>query len=666
MGAQIKTSIIALFLLAAVNLLGQDRIADSLHQELISAHSDSLKIRSLMALGNYFQNKALYDSARYFYQQALRSAELSPFRGMEGNINRNLGFLFGMHLSEFDSAIVHSQKAYDILIALGRPKEAAQSLIGQGNALMNQGLKTEASQIFTNAARINTTSGNDSLNDRIFINLGTLYLQLGDDVKHEHYIRKGRAIAQLYGNTRNLTITNMALAAINRKKKNLDSTLLYSQEALNLSRKLNDLTLIAYSYLNLANGEEALGHIEKAERYFLQIYNLRGLSPFDHARFTYFLGRFYAQNERYRKAEKYLQEALTDAQVLEAKDLQINIISRLLPAQEELGHYKSAYFNASEMIKLMDEVHNKEIHKEVEAINVKFETEKKEKEILSLQATNAHQEVSLLTAAARANRRFWWGITATLSLLVLGTTFLIFRKNSIHREKMAEREAALQKEKLFQVTQEGKNMALRAMLKGEELERTRMAQELHDGIGIMLSSLKLSLERGDSTDRPNPYKLVDRASSELRRVAQNMMPEALMKFGLMAAIEDLCDEINFNQKLQVTVQQFGMDKPIFDTVALQIYRTLQEVLNNIIKHAEATEVLVQLIQRNKRLFITVEDNGKGFTPSAYRGPGHGLRNINSRINYLNGKLSWDSSPGKGTTVSIEVKLTRQDDQVIHH
>ena len=151
--------------------------------------------------------------------------------------------------------------------------------------------------------------------------------------------------------------------------------------------------------------------------------------------------------------------------------------------------------------------------------------------------------------------------------------------------------------------------------------------------------------------------MLDTSIKELRRVAHNMMPEMLTKFGLDEALKEYCNTINSTKLLVVKYQSLGMENRLDSAIEIIIYRIIQELLNNILKHAAASEVFVQLISENERLNIVVEDNGKGFdTTSLEKSKGAGWVNIRSRVEYLKGQLDIHSEPGKGTLVNIEFNI----------
>ncbi len=144
---------------------------------------------------------------------------------------------------------------------------------------------------------------------------------------------------------------------------------------------------------------------------------------------------------------------------------------------------------------------------------------------------------------------------------------------------------------------------------------------------------------------------------ELRRVAHNMMPEGLVKFGLKDALTDFCDSLNNSVSLKVRFQFFGEFKRIEQKVEIGAYRIVQELINNAVKHAEASELIVQMIQEPNRLSLIVQDNGKGFDINVVKqAKGIGLQSVQTRVDSLNGHFDFFSEPGKGSEFTIEFKL----------
>jgi two-component system NarL family sensor kinase len=151
--------------------------------------------------------------------------------------------------------------------------------------------------------------------------------------------------------------------------------------------------------------------------------------------------------------------------------------------------------------------------------------------------------------------------------------------------------------------------------------------------------------------------MLDNTIGDLRKVAQNLMPEALVKFGLQEALRDFCNSIQSSTDIKVVYQQFGEKRKLNNTAEVFIYRMVQELVANILKHAKATEIMVQLMMDENSTSLTVEDNGKGFDLNTLQHKnGAGIRNINYRVQYLNGTLDIDTTPGSGTSVNIQLPI----------
>jgi two-component system, NarL family, sensor kinase len=207
-------------------------------------------------------------------------------------------------------------------------------------------------------------------------------------------------------------------------------------------------------------------------------------------------------------------------------------------------------------------------------------------------------------------------------------------------------------------------LAMDSIIQGQELERSRMAKDLHDGLGGMLSGIKLNLSamKGNMIVHENDAQLfnksivqLDNAIAEMRRVAHNMMPEALLKFGLTEAVQDYCDGINESNLVKLKFTAIGFNQALEKSTEVILYRIIQELSNNAIKHAAAKNIFIQLNKHEQGVTLTVEDDGKGFD-IAQLTKGAGLQNIQSRIDYLKGSMEIHSTPGEGSTFIIEIPL----------
>lgn len=227
----------------------------------------------------------------------------------------------------------------------------------------------------------------------------------------------------------------------------------------------------------------------------------------------------------------------------------------------------------------------------------------------------------------------------------------------------------LQQAKIDELETEKQLTATEAVLKGEEQERSRLAKDLHDGLGGMLSGIKYSLSNmkenlimtpGNAQAFERSIDMLDSSIKEMRRVAHNMMPEMLVKYGLNIALQEYCAEINNSGVVHINYQPIGMEGVNFEqTIALTIYRIVQELVNNTIKHAAAQNILVQphVSDENKFISLTVEDDGNGFDIALLKdAKGIGWTNIQNRVEFLKGTIDIKSSPGNGTSILIEINI----------
>ncbi len=208
-----------------------------------------------------------------------------------------------------------------------------------------------------------------------------------------------------------------------------------------------------------------------------------------------------------------------------------------------------------------------------------------------------------------------------------------------------------------------------AMVDWQEQERRRLSEEIHDGIGPLLSALKLSLEgmaaqiRQPNQDFSNNYNnaldLLQSATTELRGVSHALMPAALIDFGLVAALESLCAKANESGRVQVNFYHSGIEQRLEPSLERGLYRMAQELLNNAFKHAAASSINVQLIGHPNSIVLMVEDDGAGFAKEKLQAPtqrGIGLRNIQMRTRSLGGSFTMESHPGAGVLATVELPV----------
>ncbi|MBX2930581.1 MAG: sensor histidine kinase [Chitinophagaceae bacterium] len=293
----------------------------------------------------------------------------------------------------------------------------------------------------------------------------------------------------------------------------------------------------------------------------------------------------------------------------------------------------------NEMLILKDSLNTLQSTATINILKSNYEEERQAKELAIQTATIAKQQF-LITS-----------ISIISALIIAFLIVLYKRKQSLLKTKM---QAAIL---------EQKTIAAHAILEAEEKERKRIASDLHDGIGQMMSAVKMNLSsisskvglqnEQDKNLFDKTMALVDESCKEVRIVSHNLMPNALLKSGLSSAVKTFLDKIDHKQ-LNVHLYTEGLEERLNDNTEIILYRAIQEIVNNVIKHAQANQLDISLIKDADGISCTIEDNGIGFFLQEQQTIGIGLKNIKSRIDYLNGTVEWDSQVGKGTLVAIHI------------
>jgi len=403
-----------------------------------------------------------------------------------------------------------------------------------------------------------------------------------------------------------------------------DSSMHYFQLSLQYARDQNNIAGIIENYGDMAMMAGALGHPEKADELWQSFISYQSLNPYASNYYLPYLAKHVENNGDQAYANQLLHKFI----IQNRKEFNQNLAATV----------------ASQV--------------------TKYEVDIKDEALQSAQVKLSNQTMQRNILIS--------GLCALLIFSLIGWRQMSMRRH-IDRQTvlLANQDLDLQKQKNLQLEKEQHYIVMTSMLEGQETERNRIARELHDGLGGILSSLRLTLDGvnryvADTKGLLHVTKgehLIESANKALRRIAQDLMPESLTKFGLVTAIDDHINELNLTDQLQIKFQHFGLTSQYEDHFALTIFRMIQELLHNIIKHADATEVILQLIQREMVIYITVEDNGKGFdTNTAYTG--RGLNNVKSRALQYDGSVTIESDTTHGSTISISCVVPHYVDPTI--
>ena len=543
-------------------------------------------------------------------------------------------------------------KLADTVLQLNPPGEGAgewraKGLVQKGFAAIHLGQLTEAANLIKDAITIYQKLGDRLGEAKGYQAIGNISFQGRQVEEAQNQYRRAIPILMEEGKEVDVAMISCSLSRTFIVDNHIDSAFAWNDKAKPIAAKYPDNLELNYMvWQNEGDYHARAGRLAEADRAFQKAmefakrmntgYTLGGLlQVMSFAAFN---------NGNMEKAVEYAERAKTVIEELGDYPMLQKTYQLLYTIYEGKGDYKRAYESLDSYITIPDSLFTKESMQQINDLNVKYETSEKEKQI-------AEQELDITRKNARL-RNLFFGLAAAGLMITLLVVLYVQRKKSYQQSLVT-----LKKEQDISL--------LKALMTGEEKERNRLARELHDGLGGILAAAQMQISRlpADTPemaagDKQKAAELVSQAASETRRIAHNLLPETLLRFGLDEALREYTQSITDSGLLKIDYQSSGLDQPLEQSVELSIYRIIQELLNNIIKHAGATEALVQVQRPGNLLSITVEDNGKGFAPRDEAKAGIGLSNIESRISYLNGSIDIRSEQQRGTSVYIEIQLQK--------
>ncbi|MBO9620852.1 MAG: sensor histidine kinase [Niabella sp.] len=356
----------------------------------------------------------------------------------------------------------------------------------------------------------------------------------------------------------------------------------------------------------------------------------------------------------YPASLRILQNAIKTDQYHYLDD-RVELSKKLMETYEKLHDLPNAYKWMKSYVGLQDSAHTRDLKNSMFSLETRFRVSEKEKQIALLQAAN--KEADLRAKNSRLSNIVL--MILCLVILLIFTFFIITYRTG--------RKLALQKEMNFQqqlkeMEQRQQIVVTEALLEGEERERRRIARDLHDGLGGLLAGIKMKLSSHsrnaaikDQAALEQITGQLDNSVAELRRIARNMMPESLIRFGLQTALKELCESM-LSQDIEINFIALDLNDQMDLSKQVVIYRIIQEALANAIRHSKARHIMVQCSQNDDRFYITIEDDGVGFDKTALSNKGIGLTNIENRVKYLNGTMDVLSEPNEGTTINMELNV----------
>ncbi|GEN70768.1 tetratricopeptide repeat-containing sensor histidine kinase [Chryseobacterium lathyri] len=652
-----------LYAVQAMNYRLDNKEAESL-KSLDMARMYSLKTSSNEAKG-YFQyakgwilirnNKtadavAAYLKAIDYYEN---SPTTSTLYGRFGNAAKELSTIYS-NLNEYQLEEKYSKQflllasrqndpnlIFDAYMRMGYVYEQKYAQNPSDTALRNKAEQYYLQSIATFNKNKEAMLNRSSLSYAA-INLANLYTEFNRD-RAMQYAQLANSVSLETGDAIHIASSFGILAELALQSKNYDLAKSYFLKASMEIEKspVRDHNIELSILESLSRISEEQGNYKEALIYY-KSYVDKYKSIYDQEKLD-ITKRLESQFDKERQEQKYIKLQLES----DKKAQEIRLINILRAQREQVyNNLKLVEENQRERLKFSELESEK---KEQQLRLAKLETKQKNNDISNYK--------KLLTFKEKINTYYIIFIFIFIVLIVL--LLYAYKQRAKSMKQRDELHAlAMEKEK-----QNSKISTLTALLEGQEQERGRLARDLHDGLGGLLSGTKLQLSSLDLHQSENiedgiskSINQIDGAVEELRRVAHNLMPDLLMKYGLEAAIQEFATRMS-NSALDIHTEFINYSNSIPEDKQLILYRIIQELVNNAIKHADTSEIIIQISEEENVLHLTVEDNGKGFDPASLDvRKTAGFHNIESRVQFLKGTMNITSELNIGTSIELQIPI----------
>jgi len=563
--------------------------------------------------------------------------------------NNQLG-RFQFFASNLDSAAYYFENTKRLFQKINDEKRIAIVNISSGAIQLRQGNYNKTIETLTNSARYFENT-NDSLNAaKCYSNIASAFAELELYPKAIEYSEKALQVFQNLDQIQFKLITLPNLATQYFKNGDTLKAIDYNAKAERLAIELGNKRSLSMIYNNLGelylnkDSQKAKDYLEKTIALKSEL-NLR--SGIEIAQSN--LGYIYLNDQEYQKSISYFEEA---SKKIKGKQL-VFVYNNLSKAFKGLGNLSRALDYSELSFRLNDSILNSENQKNLLEVQTKYESEKKEKEILQLKTANLEVDYK-----RKKNRNL---LIAALTALLL-TLFVIYmlQKNAKRKRIIMEQDLRIQEQEFNQLLKSQELEGIDAIIDAQEQERSKMAADLHDNLGSKVATLKLYLESYDEKDNFSNYydkfkRLMSETYNEIRNISKNKNFGAEINKGLIPSTQAIAKQISDSKAIDIQVINIDVNMRIENTMEIQMFRIIQELITNIIKHSGASEATIQFSQQNDTLTIMVEDNGKGFDLNTSR-TGIGLIHIERRMEQIHGELVIDTSIGHGTTVILNIPL----------
>ena len=533
---------------------------------------------------------------------------------------------------------------------LHEPNARSQAYRFAGAIYKNRGEYAKSLSFHLKSLKINDSLQNKAALATNYNDIGIVHKNLGDyQLALEAYLKANALVTEL-GMSKGIVMTLNNLGTIYEALNQYDNALKYYNRAYAKALEFGIMEGLSVTLSNIGELYANKGDYRNALNYFREAISIDEKTGdlFGSAVTRLNMAAMFINQRKWDSADYHYNRVKVVAEQYHSHDLLAKVYNGLTKMYEEQGDYR----NALKMYRLarnaQDSVYNETASRQLAEMTTRYNALQKDLEIDQLKAENLLNELKI--RQQKSDR---------LALLILlGFTsiiaFLLIKRYKTKQEHKHNLEIIRQRDE-----------HLSALVEVQENERKELAKELHDGVGQMLSGLKLGLNSFKVNIEKNKYNIndfntllniLDQTVVEIRGISHRMMPRVLQEEGLVPAINDMLEKSFRFSEVQWEFEHFGLKERYEERLEISLFRICQELVNNIIKHSEATKVSVQLIQNQNFLILFVEDNGRGFSISN-KEKGIGLLNIATRLKNLHGEFTMEPSPTSGVSATVRIPIT---------
>ena len=636
-----------IFVFFASTAQAQKASVDSLKNLINKTNQPAIKARNYLKIYSLLEFDDI-SKAKTYLDKAAR------LQGNNDTIRMLLSLqysLYNQNIGLADTSLFYGLKAKKLALKFKDDITRAQAAGAVANAYLQKRDFKKAQSAYLEAMPVYTKTNNYYALGNLHVNLGYLFQQQGLVAEAEKYYQQAKDLFVKIDNQERLAQLYNNYGILYAENNDLKKSLAFFQVSTKIREKLTNKINLANSYLNMGGitvmmkkYQQAESYLIKSRKLFSDMNNVQGISSC-----LTNLGEIQEQTKNYPRALAYYKESLALAKANDNMEDVENVLSSISKVYKALGEYQKAFEYSDELNSLKDTLYKKSLTSEIAEMQTKYETANKEQQIKLLNKENIIQKLSL---SSRSKTLF-----IIVVLFIMSVVFAIM----FYSRYKSKQDARLKSEIIRQ-----QDLSTKAVLDAEEKERIRIASDLHDGVGQLFSVVKMNLsvmiDRGqiitpkDQLLAEKTLALVDESCKEVRSISHQMMPNILLRSGLASALKSFIDKIDA-ERLKVNLEVVGLNETLNINVENVLYRVIQETVNNVIKHSRASTLNIQLQRNESSINVSVQDNGKGFVYNEHReSDGIGLKNIITRVKYLQGQVEIQSEEGKGTLIKICVPV----------